>query len=238
MSAAQGPDDIARLVEGPRQRYGMLLIATLAAFFVQGIASPERWGQFIVVLLLSFTLMLALSVANARRQVIRAMLIIVAVVCALSLIEAIEGSVQQGPTRIVTALLVGLAPPAVIVSVVRNLRSKETVTIEAVLGVISVYILVGMLFAQVYGAIDRLGGAPFFDQGGAATVTRCLYFSFTTLTTTGYGDLTARTNLGHTLSVTEALLGQIYLVTIVSLLVGNLGRRPVRRQRAAGEHQD
>jgi hypothetical protein len=52
-----------------------------------------------------------------------------------------------------------------------------------------------------------------------------LYYSFTTLTTVGYGDFTARTNLGHTLSVSEALTGQIYLVTIVSLVVANLGRR-------------
>ena len=51
-----------------------------------------------------------------------------------------------------------------------------------------------------------------------------MYFSFTSLTTLGYGDFTARTNLGHTLSVSEALVGQIYLVTIVSLIVANLGR--------------
>jgi len=53
---------------------------------------------------------------------------------------------------------------------------------------------------------------------------QCLYFSFATLSTVGYGDLTARSNLGHTLAISEALLGQIYLVTIVSLLVANLGR--------------
>jgi hypothetical protein len=56
-------------------------------------------------------------------------------------------------------------------------------------------------------------------------VSECLYFSFTTLTTVGYGDLTARTDLGHTLAVFEALIGQIYLVTVVSLIVGNLRRR-------------
>ena len=55
-----------------------------------------------------------------------------------------------------------------------------------------------------------------------------LYFSVTTLATVGYGDFTAASNLGHTLSVSEALLGQVYLVTIVSLIVGNLGRRRVR----------
>jgi hypothetical protein len=76
----------------------------------------------------------------------------------------------------------------------------------------------------LYGAIDRIDGS-FFSQGVAATASRCLYFSFTTLTTVGYGDLTAASNLGHTLAVSEALLGQVYLVTVVSVIVGNLGRR-------------
>ena len=103
-------------------------------------------------------------------------------------------------------------------------RARQAVTLEAVFGVLCVYILLGMFFASVYGTMDRLGGYPFFAGGQSATVAHCLYFSFTSLTTAGYGDFTARTNLGHTLSVSEALLGQIYLVTVVSLIVANLGR--------------
>ena len=85
------------------------------------------------------------------------------------------------------------------------------------------YILLGMFFSFIYGTIGHLSG-PFFANGADATVSRCLYYSFTTLTTVGYGDFTAASNLGHTLSVSEALFGQIYLVTIVSLIVANLGR--------------
>ena len=49
-----------------------------------------------------------------------------------------------------------------------------------------------------------------------------LYFSYVTLTTTGFGDLTAESDLGRTFVVVEALFGQIYLVTIVALIVSNL----------------
>jgi hypothetical protein len=93
------------------------------------------------------------------------------------------------------------------------------------MAVLSLYMLIGMFFAFVFGAIDRLGGDPFFTEGTQATVSNCLYYSFTTLSTVGYGDLTARTDVGHTLSIFEALMGQIYLVTVVSLIVSNLGRR-------------
>ena len=72
------------------------------------------------------------------------------------------------------------------------------------MGVVCLFILRGMFFAFLYGAIGGLSGS-FFAQGDPATVARCLYFSFTTLTV-GYGDLTAASNLGHTLSAAEALL--------------------------------
>jgi hypothetical protein len=85
-----------------------------------------------------------------------------------------------------------------------------------------------MFYAFLYGAIDHVGNVPFFTGAVAATMSHCLYFSFTTISTVGYGDLTASTNLGHTLAVSEALLGQVYLVTVVSLIVGNLGRRRAR----------
>jgi hypothetical protein len=112
----------------------------------------------------------------------------------------------------------------VALGVMRSLRTSGEVRIEAVMGVLSLYMLLGMFFAFVYGAIDRYDH-PFFTEGLPASVSHCLYFSFTTLTTVGYGDFTARSELGHTLAVFEALIGQIYLVTVVSLIVGNLRRR-------------
>ena len=212
--------------EGERRLrvYGLLLVAIVFAFAIQGIANPGRWEQFIVTLLLSVTLLLALAVAEAKPLVVRPVMVVVSAVVVLSLVEAVGGHVDDSSTRIANGLLVALAPPAIIVGVVRTLRVMQAVTVEAVLGVLSVYILLGMFFASVYGSINQVSGNPFFVQGHATTAT-FIYFSFTTLCTVGYGDLTASSNLGHTLSVSEALIGQVYLVTVVSLIVANLGRR-------------
>lgn len=211
-----------------RERYGLLLAATLAAFFVQGVATPERWEEVLVTALLAMTLMLALWAADARQQVVRAAWVVTLAVVAFSVSEAISGDVHGAAPRIANLLLVVLAPPVVVLGVTRSLRAHGGVTVEAVFGVLCLYILVGMLFALIYGSIDRLG-SEFFANNAQATPSNCLYFSFTTLTTVGYGDLTARSNLGHTLSVAEALLGQIYLVTIVSVVVSNLRRREPAR---------
>jgi len=213
-----------------RERYGLLLGAIIIAFAIQGIAEPGKIEEILVAVLLGATLLLALWVADAKPRVMWGAVLIVAALILISIIEAANGNVSGGATRIANALLVALAPPAIIVGVLRSLRARQAVTLEAVFGVLCVYILLGMFFASVYGTIDRFGGNPFFAGGQTATVARCLYFSFASLTTAGYGDFTARTNLGHTLSVSEALLGQIYLVTVVSLIVANLGRgRPAAK---------
>ena len=209
-----------------RERYGLLLSALVAGFAVQGIANPSKWEQILVSVLLAATLLLALWVADSKPRVMGPGVALGAAVVAVSIVESAAGNVDGAATRLANLLLVTLAPPAIVVGVVRSLRARNGVTVEAVFGVLCLYLLLGMFFAFTYGAIDRLG-SPFFSQNVEATVARCLYFSFTTLTTVGYGDLTAATNLGHTLSVSEALIGQIYLVTIVSLIVANL--RPARR---------
>ena len=214
----------SRQLASHRERYGLLLGAIIIAFAIQGIAEPGKAEQIIVAVLLGATLLLALWAADTKPRVMWPAVLIVAALILTSVIETANGNVAGGATRIANALLVGLAPPAIVVGVIRSLRARQAVTLEAVFGVLCVYILLGMFFASVYGTIDRFGGAPFFAGGQSATVARCIYFSFTSLTTLGYGDFTARTNLGHTLSVSEALLGQIYLVTVVSLIVANLGR--------------
>jgi hypothetical protein len=207
-----------------RERFGLLLSAIIVAFAFQGIASPNEWQEVVISGLLGCTLLLALWAGEARPLVMRLGVVVVVGLFILSIVEAVNGNPSAGALRIANAALVLLAPPAIIAGVVRILRAKKSVTLEAVFGVLSIYMLLGMFFAFLFGSIDRLGGNPFFAGGQSATVAHCLYFSFTTLTTVGYGDLTARTNLGHTLSVSEALFGQIYLVTIVSLIVANLGR--------------
>jgi voltage-gated potassium channel Kch len=92
-------------------------------------------------------------------------------------------------------------------------------------GALCVYVLIGMMFAFVYGALGALGSKAFFAQQAHATIPDYLYFSYVTQTTVGYGDLTAATGLGRAVAVLEALTGQIYLVTVISLLVGSMRPR-------------
>jgi hypothetical protein len=197
----------------------------LATVAVMGTFAPSGLAQVVISLLLGADLVLACRVAMVDERVMRLAALVAACGVAVSLLRATSGVVSEGAGRAINAFVVLFGPPAIALGVVRSLRAIRMVTLDAVTGVLSLYVMLGLLFAFVFGAVDRLGGDPFFADGTEATVARCLYFSFTTLTTVGYGDLAARSDLGHTLCVFEMLIGQIYLVTVVSLIVSNLGRR-------------
>jgi hypothetical protein len=88
-----------------------------------------------------------------------------------------------------------------------------------------------LFFAFVFALTADLTASPFFSSISIASPADYLYFSYVTVTTVCYGDFVARATLGRMLAVTEALIGQAYLVTVVALLVSNF--RP--RTRAGNE---
>jgi hypothetical protein len=207
-----------------RGRYGVLLLAAVLSLGVQGAVPPSALQRVAVTVLATTMLLLAFRAARLPRVLVAGAATLAVVAITISVLEALSGDVAEGAARAMNALVLTFGPPAVAVGVVRDLRATGEVRAQAVMGALSFYLLLGMLFGAFYGVLDRLGDAGFFAGGEAATVSRCVYFSFTTLTTVGFGDLVAATAPGRTLAVFEALLGQIYLVTVVSLIVTNLGR--------------
>ena len=210
-----------------RARYGFLLLATVSSLIVQGTVAPGAVQQVIVTALAGASLLLAFRAARLSPRLVSFAGGVAVAALAVSILRATAGGIGEGAALTMNAALVSLGPPAIAVGLIRDLRATGVVRVQSLFGVLSLYMLIGMGFGFVYGAIDRFGGDPFFAGGDTASVSHCLYFSFTTLATVGYGDFVARTNLGHTLAISEGLIGQIYLVTIVSLIVSNL-RRPLR----------
>ena len=99
-----------------------------------------------------------------------------------------------------------------------------------VAGAVCIYLLIGLFFAQVYALEDAVE-SPFFAQEVDPSAVDYTYFSFVTLATVGYGDLTAAGDVGRITAITEALLGQLYLVTVVALVVSRIGRERTPRER-------
>ncbi len=161
----------------------------------------------------------AASEASARLWRIALIVVSIGLVAATGVWIA-DFSNADGVLFVMNVLLVGAAPVVIASSLVR----RRVVDVHTVMGALCIYVLLGMLWAFGFGAIGAFTSEPFFAQQATATVADYLYFSFVTLTTVGYGDLTASEGLARAIAVVEALTGQLYLVTVVALVVSRMGR--------------
>jgi hypothetical protein len=209
-----------------RHRYGPVLVI-VAASIAFALAVPEAgWSRAVLALLQGLTLVLALLISDLPAAVLRPVMALASAAALAAAVAALlGGDVGVGISRILSGLLVVTAPAAIGQGVFRRVRHERRVTIHLLLGVLAIYLLIGVTFAFVDGAVDRLGARDFLRDRPDASVADFLYFSFSTLTTTGYGDLVPGNNLARSFAILEALTGQIYLVTVVAVLVGNLAPR-------------
>jgi Ion channel len=207
----------------PGYRYGWVLLLLAATFVVMAAGPPDAWTRVLTVFLQGLTLLAALLASRVSRRLFRIASVVALVALVASLTSVVVSS-SPDPSSVfflLNLLLVATVP----VVIARALWQRAIVDVQTVLGAVCIYVLLGMMYAFVYAAINGLSSGDFFVQTSHATTPDFLYFSFITQTTVGYGDFTARGDLGRALSVLEALTGQLYLVTIIAVLVSRLGQR-------------
>lgn len=207
-------------------RYGVVLLMILTSLVFQLAAPDADWARLVTIVIQGLTLLAALLASRVHRWVLRLATIAVCAAVVASA-GALIGFGTLGPTaaRLITAMMVALAPVSIARGVVLDFKERG-ISLHTMFGVLCIYLLIGSLFAFAYGIVSSIGSEPFFAQSGDVDTTQnFLYFSFVTMTTVGYGDLTAATSLGRSLAIAEALAGQIYLVTVVATIVGGLGSR-------------
>jgi hypothetical protein len=196
--------------------YASLLVLLLANFFLLELVDDPRWGAIGSTLLSAVALVVAISDPEAGHHVHKSHWILIGVCVALAPLVLVVNS-----TRIVglTYLLpVALLVTATLPITLNRILHHRRVTSETVLGALCVYVLIGLLYAFLYLAVSDFRDS-FFAQPGPHEQSEYLYFSFVTLTTLGFGDLSPGQGLPQALTVSEALLGNIFLVTLVARLV-------------------
>jgi hypothetical protein len=196
--------------------YASLLVLLLANFFLLELVDDPRWGAIGSTLLSAAALVVAISDPEAGHHVHKSHWILIGVCVALApLVLVINSSSIVGLTYLLpVALLVTATLPITLSRILHHRR----VTSETILGALCVYVLIGLLYAFLFLAAADLRDS-FFAQPGPHAQSEYLYFSFVTLTTLGFGDLSPAHGLPQALTVSEALLGNVFLVTLVARLV-------------------
>ncbi len=219
----------------------------------QAFVSPDSYGLVLVLIVLTYALAVGLEASAIlgaavvlvqiatvwfvlrTAQATRAARAVVVVVLAITGFVAVAGGIvggagAQGMILLASSVLYFIAP----LVVVRHLVARSVIDRETVLGVIAAYLLIGMFFAFVYRLAGVINPDPFFGAGGEATPPNALFFSFTTLSTTGFGNLIPATSVGQTLAVAEMIIGQLFLILALGKVVsvwspvrkGGQGERP------------
>jgi Ion channel len=205
---------------GQRERYELLFVLLLLTF-VLGAFFTDSWARLPTLLLYAAALLIALRSGQLSGPVARAVRVLLAIGSAAVVVAVVVA--PNAATEGALACWVAVVVLTTIIVLVRRVLHHPAVTMQTVFGALSAYLLIGFFFSSVYTSMARLGSAPFFAGGQQATSATLQYFSFVTLTTTGYGDYTALGDGGRSLAVLEALLGQIFLVTLVARLVAMFG---------------
>jgi Ion channel len=206
-------------------RYGLLLLVLIGTYLFSAFGGKQLASE-LQVLLFAVVLLLALRTSPLPGRwplIIGAVTVIGSLVTfATSLTGARVGTAAEDLWKTLLLLMT-------VIMVVRRVLAKPTVTIQSIYGALSAYLIVGLMFAAGYAAIEHLGESEFFANGQRANTQTFQYFSFTTLTTLGYGDFTAAENGGRAVAVLEAMTGQVFLATLVARLV-TAYRGPARPQ--------
>ena len=201
-----------------RDQFGIVLVLLIVTVFFSISAPNQRWA-WLATTTLAATLTIAMVASGARRRTVWAGIALAASGLGTGTVITLTQEDARRYLSITCLLLTLIATGAII----RRVRLHAEINMLTVLGAVCIYVLLGLSFAFTFECVGEFGFGPFFTAHEAGTRSDYTYFSFVTMATVGYGDLTAQGGLGRAFAVTEGLLGQIYLVTTVAALVGNLG---------------
>jgi Ion channel len=233
---------LAGLRLGSGNRSGVLLLLLVFTYLLSAFTKGPLISTFQILLFLAVVL-IALRNGQLPPKYVRIATIVVlagSVLAAVLLLVDINGP-GAGVANLWTALILLLSA----VLIVRRVLARPEITLQSIYGAISAYLVLGLMYAAFYAAMFRFGGNTFFANGQAGDTRTFQYFSFVTLTTTGYGDFTAAASGGRAVAVLEAITGQVFLATLVARLVagfrgggagGGAGRRGSGRAPARAPH--
>ncbi|MFL5910823.1 MAG: potassium channel family protein [Gaiellaceae bacterium] len=205
-------------------RYGAVFAVTLVAVVFVIAAPSGDWSRAFALALEFAALAIAVATSRDRVDVRRARTLAVIVVAALVVLWTGLGFLPAIGIFAIGGLL-GLVIPMMLVGGLVRLLRTQGVTIQAVAGALAIYLYVGLLFSAAVGIVGHSSSRPYFTNGSDGTQSQRVYYSFTTMTTTGYGDFTPAMSAGRSIAVIEMLVGQLYLVTVIGILVGNMAAR-------------
>jgi hypothetical protein len=207
---------LLRLATRAPDSYALVLLLLVVDYVLITVPWSGGWALFVRSAVLLLTLLLAFRTSRVSQRVQRVVRLIAVLTMVAVLVIAIAGEDKAiGAVTLLTSVLL-LATP---IAIGWRILHHQQVTMETIAGATCIYVLIGMVFANFDYGIQLASGNDFFAQSGHYGLPDFAYFSYITMTTVGYGDLTPATGLPRTMAVLDALVGQVFLVVLLARLV-------------------
>ncbi len=208
-------------------RFRILLGILLIYFAVVPFFEKRLFTDLMATALLIFALS---AISDSRRQLIAGSLVALFAIAAIWMVRWLPGiqlTIAENALDILFLV-------CVIFAILANVFRSREITTESLAGAICAYLLIGLLWADVFSVLETIQPGSFSSvavASDAATTVQSVrlqvdqfsYFSFVTLSTLGYGDITPLTRPARNLAALEAIFGQLYLAVLIARLVSQQG---------------
>jgi hypothetical protein len=188
-------------------RFALLFVLLIGDYILLTLVNSIQWGGLLRGVPVSVTVLYALHTSRSRPMLVKVAWVVVAFLLVVGIVQA---ATKAPVLRSVDLFIVTVMLAMAAVAILRRILGQSRVEVESLFGAL----YVGMAQFQAEHHLQ-----PFLAQPGRHTSSDYFYLSFETLTTVGFGDLTPLTNGARSVVVLEAIVGQIFLVTLVARLV-------------------
>jgi hypothetical protein len=198
-----------------------LLLLLIAYFICNAVLASRELNSYLVSAGLAFTILICINLIAHNKLV--SMLTIPIACIAISSYFFLYTMQPSANLYAIHFAFNGLFLVIVTCFEIKAVAEQQEITLNTLLGAICGYLLIGLTWSYFYIAISHALPAAFYppapDHSFRITLDYYMYFSYSTLTTLGYGDIVPKSNLARTLAWMEAAVGQIYLAVWISQLV-------------------
>jgi hypothetical protein len=203
------------------ERFGTVLILILIGFLVSGFDSTLI-TQMLTGAINAIALILVFRETGMAQSGRRLATIIAIGSLSFALMSVFD---RDQPSGGVVWLLQAALALVISVAITARILRHRRVGLQTVFGAVCVYVLIGLMFGFIYGALQSILGREVLQVNDGGEVDP-LYYSIVTLTTLGFGDITSPEVLVRRITMIEAMFGQIFLATMVARLVSMFGASP------------
>lgn len=226
MTNSPKPGFISILISSTQYKMFNFMVSILLLLILSAVLEGVKYGYLVLNTISSIVFFVGVyAVGSNRRKLV--VLIILGLPWFLS-----EWAFTKSPETIFTSVLFFIF---VTITILEHILKSEEVTIDTLYAAVCVYLLLGIMWTSIYGFLEYIHpGAVFKDSYGdihtKMSTNELLYYSYTTLTTLGFGDITSVTPVGRILSVLEAVFGQLYIAFLVARVVSIYTTNALRKK--------